>query len=173
MNDASARPLTCDDLPHAADRFLASCVAAIAAGSALPAWPKAGAADAFGGSVVSRAEFHGIALLLARAGLPACGWPAVISDALAEHARLAGLWEELHKPRIAALIETLADSGIPSLVLKGTALAYLFHDDPAIRRRGDTDLLVKPADLARVREALRTTGWISPADNHGLYFQES
>lgn len=100
-------------------------------------------------------------------------WPAPLADALREEMRLAALWEALHRDMICRLIEALADDGIASMVMKGTALAYLHYEEPAIRRRGDTDLLIRPEDLARVRDLLRQAGCYRREDPHGLYFQET
>jgi hypothetical protein len=179
MSVSSLQSGTVDDATQAADKFLASCVQATLADAPLPPWPfgstqqsslpEADLADA----LISRAEFHGIALLLTYRGTQGNDWPSPVMAQLTQLARLSGLWEELHRPRITGLIEVLADRGVASIVLKGSALAYLHYPDPALRRRGDTDLLIRPEDLDTTRAALREAGWISPPPSRGLYFQES
>ncbi|MFM7404870.1 MAG: nucleotidyltransferase family protein [Erythrobacter sp.] len=176
-------PQTQPGLPEqtgqAVDFYLASCVRAALAGEAIPPWPLAGSgaiaipADDFSQIIIERAEFHGIGLLLAEHRLEKYNWPQPVIRKLEQLARLSGLWEELHVPKIADVIEALAEQGIPSIVLKGSALAYLHYADPAMRRRGDTDLLVHPEDLAQTRACLRKLRWISPDAARGLYFQES
>jgi hypothetical protein len=168
----------------AVDYLLASCVREVLAGNALPAWPfpegsgKGGGGvdgldeSAFCGAVPHRAEFHGIALLLSSYAGTFANWPHPAVDELRKLARLAGLWEELHRPTIVDVIGGLADREIPTLLLKGSALAYLYHPDPAMRRRGDTDLLIREADLERARAYLKQSGWVRPESPHGLYFQE-
>lgn len=123
--------------------------------------------------VVQRASFHGITVLLGRASEMLSLWPEPVADALRHEMRLAALWEELHRTQIAAVIEYFAATEIEAMLLKGTALAYLYYDDPAMRRRGDTDLLIHPHDLAAARKALTQRGCIRREDPAGLVFQET
>ncbi len=123
--------------------------------------------------MAQRAEFHGIAVLLHAAGHDFAGWPADVAKVLHAEARLAGLWEEIHRRAIIDLIARLAMQNIPTLVMKGTALAYLYHDDPATRRRGDTDLLIHREDLDTTRAVLENLGAFRRSDPHGLFFQET
>jgi hypothetical protein len=155
-----------------ADRFLAACLRRALAADSLPAWPQ-GWGERHEHIVGARAEFHGIALVLARQLGSAEGWPAAVCERMQAEARLAGLGEVMHRAGILRLLAALADAGIAALVMKGTALAYLYHDDPAMRRRGDTDLLIRPADLARTRAILTATGCARREDPHGLFFQET
>ena len=50
-------------------------------------------------------------------------------------------------------------SRVPSLVIKGTALAYSVYADPALRVRGDTDLLVRPEARSSAQQALLNCGF--------------
>lgn len=179
MSMSSLQSGTVDDATQAADKFLAFCVRATLADAPLPPWPFGSAQQSslpeadLADALIRRAEFHGIALLLTYRGTQGSDWPGPVMAQLTQLARLSGLWEELHRPRIAGLIDMLADRGVASIVLKGSALAYLHYPDPALRRRGDTDLLIRPEDLDTTRAALREAGWISPPPSRGLYFQES
>jgi hypothetical protein len=138
-----------------------------------PSWPD-GLSSRFQHAIVERRiPFHGIAVLLGNAPGALSGWPEHLADAVRCEMRLAAVWEELHRQMIAGIIERLAAKGIPTMVIKGTALAYLYYEDPAARRRGDTDLLIRPADLAGAREALEQAGCYRREDPHGLYFQET
>lgn len=49
--------------------------------------------------------------------------------------------------------------GIVALPFKGPALAQVLYGDPAMREFGDLDLLVRPADVAPARAALRDLGY--------------
>jgi len=123
--------------------------------------------------VAARAEFHGIAVLLARTAQDFTAWPALVRQCLQVEIRLVGLWEEMHRTVITRLIAALAAAAVPTLVMKGTALAYLYYDDPSARRRGDTDLLIHPRDLDRTRRLLTAHGCFRRDDPHGLFFQET
>src|SRR5262245_59893466 len=51
-------------------------------------------------------------------------WPAAIRVACRERRRVQALFELAHGAEIAQVIDALASRGIPSILLKGTALAY-------------------------------------------------
>lgn len=137
------------------DDFLCACLA-----GRMPAWPEAIDSS----SMAQRVSYHGIAgLLLARAERMR-GWPDDLRHAIRAEAHLQTLWEASHHRVLADLIERLAAGGIASLVLKGSALAYTLYADPAIRRRGDTDLLVRPGDQAAARLVLAQAGFARDED---------
>jgi hypothetical protein len=156
-----------------ADQYLAACVRAVLSNQTAPPWPEAFAAAEQGEAVALRASFHGIAVLLGQSPSTLESWPAPAADTVLSEMRLAGLWEELHRTLITGVMRQLAQNGIAAILLKGTALAYLFYADPAARRRGDTDLLVRPADLERTRAVLAQAGCYRREDPHGLFFQET
>lgn len=156
-----------------ADRHLALSMQAAIASQPCPAWPPEWTHDAISEVMAARARFHGIAVFLAQAFADFSGWPASVVDRLREEMRLAALWEELHREAIVDMIDRLAAAGIETMVMKGTALAYLQYPDPAVRRRGDTDLLIHPRDLAATRQHLGRAGFRRRDDPHGLYFQET
>lgn len=156
-----------------ADRFLADCVRAAISGQPAQPWPDAFCTPAHFETLSLRASFHGIALFLGQTPAVLAHWPEPVVDKLRHEMRLAGLWEELHHKKITALIASLAEAGIETIALKGTALAYLFYDEPATRRRGDTDLLIRPGDVALTRTLLEQAGCFRRQDPHGLYYQET
>lgn len=156
-----------------ADRNLALSMRAALAGQPCPAWPTDWQGDEITDVFAARARFHGIAVFLAQTFDEFTGWPASMVDRLREEMRLAALWEELHRVPIVDMIDRLAAAGIETMVMKGTALAYLHYPDPATRRRGDTDLLIHPRDLAQTRQQLERAGFMRRDDPHGLYFQET
>lgn len=82
------------------------------------------------------------------------------------------LWEATHRSALSQLLDRLGSAGIETVLMKGTAIAYALYPDPAARRRGDSDLLVQPSDLERVRTILAACGWYRNDDPHGLTHQE-
>jgi hypothetical protein len=57
------------------------------------------------------------------------------------------------------IVEHLAARSIELMPYKGPALAELLYADIAMRQSGDIDLLVRPRDFARVRDAVRELGY--------------
>ncbi len=156
-----------------ADRFLADCTRAALAGKTAPPWPDEWSGAAVHGTVTARVGFHGIAVLLGERSGALEGWPAAVADSVRDEMRLAALWEATHRARVVDLIDRLACAGIATMVMKGTAVAYLHYAEPAARRRGDTDLLIHAADLASARTVLEAAGCYRRNDPHGLNFQET
>ena len=151
------------------DGFLASALRALRSGGNV-AWPH-GDMPVWQ-AIWSRIDYHGIPLLLHASKDRLDGWPAELRDRIDEEARLIVLWETTHHDTVTQVIGALDGGGIESVVMKGTALAYAFHKEAATRRRGDTDLLVRPADKERTRAIFRELGWYRRDDPHGLYSQE-
>jgi len=151
------------------DSFLAKCLRVLRAGK-----PAYWAHDASTGweTVWSRIEYHGIAFLLNTHSDKLKEWPEALRERMVEEARLIALWETTHYHALAKVLDALNATGVESTVMKGTALAYSLHDEPATRRRGDTDLLIQPKDLDRARTHLQQLGWYRKEDPHGLYYQE-
>lgn len=54
--------------------------------------------------------------------------------------------------------DALSAAGVPSRLLKGSAVAHLDYPDPALRPFGDVDLLIHGEDLDRAVDALRPMG---------------
>ena len=161
-----AKPMSDTD---SIDEFLAGTLRAVRAQSAAP-W--ALGPDANWKHVWDRIEYHGVAFLLNTYAKHLSDWPSALLGRMTEEARLIALWETTHLKAVSEVIETLDQAGIETVLMKGTALAYSLHDEPATRRRGDSDLLIRPKDLTRTRETLRSLGWYRKEDPHGLYYQE-
>lgn len=145
-------PDTPDDV--AVDTFLTAALA-----RAKPAWRKRWTGKAAISRLVARAEYHGVAALLADSPDLMAGWPAPATDALKEQALARAMWEMRHRALLGALLEQLAQRGVAALLLKGTALAYDVYANPVARMRGDTDLLVAPEDRPAARAALAEAGF--------------
>ena len=59
------------------------------------------------------------------------------------------------RDEIARVLGSLADQGIVPVLIKGAPLAYTVYDDPSLRPRGDTDLLVRPEEVQQARRILK------------------
>jgi hypothetical protein len=159
----------------AIDAFLGDTLRAVRAGESAP-WPPA--PDSAWTSreeltaVWERIEFHGISVLLHHHAARLANWPEKMLARIAEEARLIGLWEATHHNALSKLIDGFAQAGIETVLMKGTAVAYSLYEEPAARRRGDSDLLVRPRDLERARELLSSSGWYRNDDPVGVTFQE-
>lgn len=151
------------------DRYLARCVRACLRSKAPPDWPSALEVEA--GVAASRVKFHGIALLLAENGAIGDDWPAALADEVRDEARKQSFWEGSHRPAIANLLETFHEASIDAVLTKGTALAYSVYPQPALRRRGDSDIVVLSGSRKEVREAMKRCGFKPCGDARPL--QES
>lgn len=157
------------DAIDAADNFLAECVRCAGRGEPFPDWPTGLAGMEC--TVSGRIAFHGIALLLINSGSDFPGWPQTVLEAARDEARIQPFWEDDHRTALSILIEALHQAGIETAVMKGTALAYSVYPNPALRRRGDTDLLIEHAPRKSVRTLLRASGFHQRGDRRPL--QES
>jgi hypothetical protein len=106
-----------------------------------------------------RVLYHGVSgLLVARpAAMAALLGP--MRDVIRQQALAEAMWDMQHRRILAPLLEDLARAGIATAVLKGTALACSVYPSPALRPRGDTDLLVGEPDVPRVRQLLERHGF--------------
>lgn len=59
----------------------------------------------------------------------------------------------------AEVVEAFAVAGVPSVVLRGPAIATWLYDHPAERQYGDVDLLVQPERLAAAHHVLEELGF--------------
>lgn len=151
------------------DRLLADALTAPVGfgGGGLPAIASAG-------DLIERIGYHGVAGLLAQRPRQMATWPELVVARVREQAIALAMWELSHKAVLSSLLDQLAKAGIVAILLKGTALAYDLYSEPATRARGDTDLLVDPADLAQVRLILDRLGFrrysdeAEPADDFCL-----
>lgn len=151
------------------DEFLAGALRSVRAGGAA-GWRLS--SEASWEQVWARIEYHGIAFLLNSHAEHLSDWPIALKERMTEEARLIALWETTHHQALLSVIDALDAAGVEAVLMKGTALAYSLHHEPATRRRGDTDLLVRPRDRIKTREILKSLGWYRKDDPHGLYYQE-
>jgi hypothetical protein len=161
--------VSCDALDQFLADVLRCALGRAATPSAWPAdWPDT---DAFLGRVMGRIGFHGIALALLRNPDLLSGWPQGTRDALRAEARAQTFWELGHREVAIRLIDALAGAGVESIVTKGTALAYTVYPDPAMRRRGDSDLLLPASARKGIGRLLKQSGFRRSGDIASL--QES
>ncbi len=64
--------------------------------------------------------------------------------------------------QIQVAVDALEAAGIPSVLLKGPALARTVYPDPALRQSVDIDLLVRPGDVLAAEKVLEGLGYVSP-----------
>lgn len=82
--------------------------------------------------------------------------PNLFDPAAVERARQ---FTRFHRARALAALAPVQAAGIDVLVLKGMATASRFYPDPLIRLMGDVDILVRPADVSRLCDALEGEGF--------------
>ncbi|WP_379923383.1 nucleotidyltransferase family protein [Erythrobacter sp. R86502] len=161
-----------DPMTEAIDRFLGAALRAAIHASPLPTWPPhwpcaADVADA----VFKRIAFHGIMLFLLNDPAKLEGWPASLRTAMGQEARAQTFWELGHRQVLTRLVVALGDARAGCVITKGTALAYSVYPDPATRRRGDSDLLLRDVRRKDVRRTLAANGFHPVGDKRPL--QES
>src|SRR5207245_6745343 len=66
--------------------------------------------------------------------------------------------ELLRRQETARVIEALAAHDIVPVLLKGTPLAYTVYEEPSLRPRSDTDLLIRREDTDTARRAMAELG---------------
>jgi hypothetical protein len=124
--------------------------------------------------VVERIDYHGVAGLLEERKIALASWPKPVSFHIQQQAMAGAIWELRHRQLLGELLVAFAGAGIDARLLKGTALAYSLFAVPATRTRGDSDVLIGPADLHRARDLLANLGFerISGDNDPGFTLQE-
>lgn len=122
-----------------------------------PTWPWPGDSAA-AARLFERIKLHGAQALL-HAKLAGSGWPAEITGVLREQAVQCAMWEIRHQLVLGRTIEGLESIGVQAVVLKGSALAYSLYPTPALRARGDTDLMIPLEARQRVDSLLNALGY--------------
>lgn len=132
------------------------------------AWPSDWKNDLVLESAWARIAYHGVAGLLSRSADTLNRWPDSIRVKLREQSLARSMWELRHQVVLREILTSLSARGIASLLLKGSALAYDLYADPAVRERGDTDLLIEKGSRRATREFLASSGFISEAEGQNL-----
>jgi hypothetical protein len=84
--------------------------------------------------------------------------PAGVRAAFAAAATGAAVGHLQRQALLKRLVPALDTAGVPFVVLKGTALAYLAYPDPSFRTMADVDLWTLPEHLDRAATALLDAG---------------
>jgi hypothetical protein len=107
------------------------------------------------------AERHGVQPLLYQA--------LVATEGAIPAAQIPGIEQRyqinLHKALLLArelirIVDHLSELAIDVMPYKGLAVAEVVYGDIALRQAGDIDLLIRPQDFARARDAARELGYI-------------
>ena len=110
---------------------------------------------------------HLLVIDAARRSGAADAWPA---DAI-EQARCidleAAAIQVVRERELTRVLARLSPAGISCVLIKGAALAYTHYARPHLRPRHDTDLLVRPEDMARLDDALGAAGYVRAAETTG------
>jgi hypothetical protein len=125
-------------------------------------WPGGLSARAF----LEEAGLHGVQGLLHEAlregRLRARGMPDEAGKLLARWAHREAALELIVPEWVDGLLGGFERGGVPSLILKGTALAYSAYRHPHLRPRADIDLLVPEDRREAARDALTALGYAFP-----------
>ena len=86
-------------------------------------------------------------------------WPDDVRRELARTAHAQAAVEMIRSRETAAVLDALAACGIHPILLKGTPLAHLVYDAPALRPRADTDLLIGRDEVDLVKSTMLGRGY--------------
>ena len=111
---------------------------------------------------LNRIRYQGVDLLVYPLLVKRSDWPATVIDNIRRTSLERIHWELRHRSLLSKVISSLKDVGIIPIVFKGIALAYSLYQSPASRARGDTDILIREADVAWCRDILRGHGLNDP-----------
>jgi len=85
--------------------------------------------------------------------------PPEIEKALTDQQRAQVLFSLGMIAELFRLLDCFASAGIDALVVKGPVLSVQAYGDPAMRRYGDLDLLVRQRDIRRATELMIAAGY--------------
>ncbi len=97
-----------------------------------------------------------------RALPPSGKWPDAVRRQLAARARAAAARELVVQRELTAVLDALAAADVLPIIIKGTALAYSVYQEPFLRPRVDTDLLIRREEADAVRSVLGGRGYAPP-----------
>ena len=90
---------------------------------------------------------------------PPADWPQSVLAELERVARANVAREALRRRELTAVLDALDAEGIRPILLKGTPLAYTVYEEPGLRPRGDTDLLIRRGERETVRRVVGALGY--------------
>jgi hypothetical protein len=113
-------------------------------------------------ALVRSADYHGITPLLWRALHDRPDRPVQLVERLAGAVNAEVARAAVRQRELGLVLKAFGSLAVDMVVLKGAALAYSCYEQPWLRMRTDTDVLIERTSLARARAALVATGY-SPA----------
>jgi hypothetical protein len=113
-------------------------------------------------------ERQGVSALV-HSHLKSLDWPQPVTVRFRTKAVQLAMWEQGHLQVLKQVFAAFAEHSVRPIVIKGTALAYTNYDDPALRTRGDTDLLIPTNARATTDELLRGLGFEQDAAVSGQF----
>ena len=106
-------------------------------------------------AALARIDYHGLPAILAGRSDALHDWPSRLVEIIHRRAIGATMWELRHAQVLRDLTDSLRQTDLDALILKGSALAYGFYPEPWMRQRGDSDILVRGSDRDAARAVLR------------------
>jgi len=137
-----------------------------------PAWAIADDDALVTKAFLEYAGYHGVGPLLSEAMSDSnawSSWPAKVRETLVSDYQALTALEMLRRRELSSILKTFQESGVRTLLLKGTALAYELYPNPALRTRTDTDVLIQPQDKNTAGKLLEQLGYHRPAAITGQY----
>lgn len=118
------------------------------------------AADEFSiSTLVEAADGHGVSSLLWLALRSTSGRGVDLREGLATGVRASAARDSLLQRELQLVLTALANTGVHTLVMKGSALAYTVYEQPWLRPRTDTDLLVPHTEIPAATRTLQDCGY--------------
>jgi hypothetical protein len=121
-------------------------------------WASAGGWDA--SRLTQAADDHGVVALLWTALEGSTGPGAALREHLAPRVRAYVVRELMVERELRGVSSQLARAGVRALLTKGAALAYTAYEQPWLRPRTDTDILVATDDVPSAQRALEACGYV-------------
>lgn len=119
-------------------------------------WKDAAAENHDPESLILLSEQHGVLPLFARLLTSA----RIRIESASTRARAIAFRNLALTSELLTAIHALQDAGIEALAYKGSALGQQLYSDVTLRQFLDLDLLVRPADVLRARDALCALGYV-------------
>lgn len=100
--------------------------------------------------------------------------PSQLAEKFRQSALISARWKLKIENELHEIIQVLNEANVPTIALKGTHLAWLIYEDPALRPVDDIDLLVKQQHLLNCDHELLGLGY-GPSSKQWLQsgYQES
>jgi len=87
------------------------------------------------------------------------GWPEVIRKQVEGTLRFSVALAMQRDYHLSKVLNHLAQSDIPCLLIKGEAVSRSHYPEPHLRWRVDSDVFIRPADIETVKSILLNMGW--------------